>query len=322
MLNILQIPAPVKSFFDKFPIETYGPVEKRDDALAHEINSRIYNFEGSNALQKSANDTFKLGVYRVMQDSRSGRFLASDPWCLYAQLSLCKKSGLKLSSKCKVQEIKDSNPNSKHSVYEISSLAANERVLPVLIEGSSKRHVRSAAGIYEILNSRLTTAEELMYSLLLDSVVYDCYTSKVLYQLNFSEFLNLYGDRSSTAVDRLVCHTLREDLSKRNNFALRHRELVARGRYSQLFKRSDNMLQLIARVEENCRQTLTQFQALLGTTTGFYQDNSEPSYLDLKLASYIYCLLTLPESASMAEFLRQECSVLVVHSQKVISYYQ
>ncbi|SCU95925.1 LAME_0F14114g1_1 [Lachancea meyersii CBS 8951] len=325
MQRFLQVPGPMKTLFNQFPLQTYGPVEKRDDALANEFNTLSYAFEGSDARQKSVNDTFKLGVYKVVQDPSTGHFLASDPWCLFTQLSLCKKNKLKLSSNENSKTATGSKTVHSHCVLELSPLASSDRFLPVLVEGYAKRHVRSAAGIYEILSQRFSGAEERMYSLLLDSVVYDCYMAKVLYELTTDQFLELYGGKtSSTAVNPWICHNHRSDLSRRNDFALRHRELVSRHSLpTVLTGRSEGIQQLLSGIDENCLRTLVQFQDLLEkSATEFFLGNTEPSFLDLKLTSYIYCLLLLPKhQMSVADFLRQDCPDLIEHAQRIIQHY-
>ncbi|SCU91728.1 LADA_0F11672g1_1 [Lachancea dasiensis] len=324
MRSILQVPGPVKSLFDKLPLQQYDPVDKRDDALEYELRSRTYDFQGPQAAQKSANDTFQLGVYQVRYDSISNCYLASDPWCLFTQLSLCKKNDLKLNTKGNNMSDQKTSSGSylPHSVFEVSPLASNDGFLPILIEGHTTRNVRSSSSIYQILNSRLSTSEELMYVLLLDSIVYDCYMTKVLYELKVSQFLSLYAGHCSKAVDPFVYHTLCEELSKRNGFALRHREnATVPARYLDISQRSSNFQLIVGRRQENCQQTLIQFQDLLGKFK-FFRDASDPSYLDLKLASYVHCLLHLPEPASLAQFLHEQCPILVDHSRRTISRYK
>ncbi|CEP62353.1 SAM complex subunit SAM35 LALA0_S05e03752g [Lachancea lanzarotensis] len=321
MYDIFQVPAPVKTFFNKLPLQTYGPVEKRDDALRYEYDARNYAFEGSEAVKKSVNDTFKLGVYKVVQDPSTGCFLATDPWCLFTQLSLCKKNRLKLPRSGKSQETVGSKPVPTHSVLEVSPLASPERFLPILVEGYTKRHVRSSAGINEILMSRFGSADELMYALLLDSVVYDCYMSKVLYKLSKKDFLDAYGGQTTSSVaNTLISQGQRSDLSRRNDFSLRHRELASQWRFSAT---SDTLEQLLNTIDETCLRTLTQFQDLLKiSTTPYFLENPEASFLDLKLASYVYCLLNLPShQTSITGSLRQELPVLIDHTQRVIAQY-
>ncbi|SCU98512.1 LAFA_0G18404g1_1 [Lachancea sp. 'fantastica'] len=323
MYDIFQIPVPVKTLFNKLPLQTYGPVDKQDDALEHEFNARSYAFEGTEAVQKSINNTFQVGVYKMAKDPSSGCFLASDPWCLFTQLSLCKKNRLRLPGGNKTQAIVDSKPVYAHSVLELSPLASTDCFLPVLVEGYAKRHVRSAAGINEILMSRFSGAEERMYALLLDSVVYDCYMSKVLYRLTTGQFFEVYGgETTSSAANMLISQNHRSDLSRRNDFSLRNRELASKWRLPGV-SGSDGPGQLLSVIDENCSRTLLQFQDLLKkSTTLFFLTNQDPSYLDLKLASYVYCLLNLPQHQnSITDFLRQECSTLVEHTQRVIDHF-
>lgn len=324
MRSILQVPGPVKAFFDQFPLQTYPAVSKKDDASVYEYNAQSYGFREQEAAQRSANDVFKLGVYNVVEDPESGCVLATDPWCLYAQLSLCKKNGLKLAHKKGAQQQQQRQQQRQQpALLVVSRLAASDKSLPILIEGCSKRNVRSTAGINEILSSRLQDAEELMYVSLLDSVVYDCWTTQALCELSVAKFLELYdcAPIDVALLQRAFYQTLREDLLERNDFSLRHLEISRHVRYMHLYQ-SRNAHQLTAPLFESCKAALDRFAALLGSRT-FFSGEMEPGYLDLKLASYVLCFLSLDDQeSSLARYLRQEVHALVIHSRAVIAHFK
>ncbi|CUS23515.1 LAQU0S10e02212g1_1 [Lachancea quebecensis] len=325
MRSILQVPGPVKAFFDQFPLQTYPAVSKKDEASLCEYNARSYAFREQKALQRSVNDIFKLGVYNVYEDPESGCVLATDPWCLYAQLSLCKKNGLKLARKKEAPSRQQQKQQQKQqpALLVVSRLAASDKSLPILIEGCSKRNVRSTTGINEILGSRLRDAEELMYVSLLDSVVYDCWTTQALCELSVARFLQLYDGTSTdfAALQGPLYQTIREDLLERNDFSLRHLEISRHVRYMHLYQ-SKNAHQLTSPLFDSCKAALDRFAELLGSRTLFSND-SEPSYLDLKLASYVLCFLSLDDQeSSLARYLRHEGCTLTTHARAVIAHFE
>lgn len=316
MAGILEIPQPVKVIFEKFPLEAYAPVGKADDAVKYESEQRTYPFVGSTSIQNSINETFKLGVYNVFRHKETGSILATDPWCLYTQLALCKKNSLSL---CTGEEKKRKN---QHSMVVLSHSAATDARLPVLVEGYSKRYVRSTEGINEILSSRVTDAKDVMYLALLDTVVYDCWISQVVYNLSTEKLLDLYHYKphQSRLLDKLVLSDLKSSLIKRNEFHLRHLE-VAKNIESLSFYKAKSIDELTQPLLQNCQKVLLQFQKLLGDRR-FYSENVTPSYLDLKLASYTLCIMNLDEDVALYRFVVDHCDKLVQHANYIVDIYK
>lgn len=316
MLSVFQVPKPVKAIFDKFPLETYPPVQKCDDATAYKQEERTFYLASTRGSQQLPNETFKLGVYNVFEEPNSKCILASDPWCLFTQLALCKKNDLKLCSKDSVK-----NASRQHSICILSQSAALNSRLPILVEGSSKRNVRSTESINEILNSRVSDPERIMYMCLLDTTVYDCWVSQVLLRTSNVRFLEIYYDKphQSKALEKFVMINCKVSLMKRNNFYLRHSEIFKNIK-SATFYNSRNVDNLVNSLFTSCEKVLSQFQELLGSDA-FFLKGIVPTYLDIKIASYIVCILNLEDGNPLHEHVLQNCGSLIRHAEEVIKYF-
>ena len=75
----------------------------------------------------------------------------------------------------------------------------------------------------------LDDPEQLMYITMLDHVVYDCWITQVIYHTTEEQFLTLYSYNSKDRnifLNRLATSSMKSALVKRNEFHLRHKELV------------------------------------------------------------------------------------------------
>lgn len=315
MVNLWEIPAPVKKLFDIFPLKIYGPVKLTDNAMDHEINERTYFFQSEKIVKSSQDQVFKLGVYNVIQDPTTDNILATDPWCLFAQLSLCKKNSLKLCKKPpKYQQV-------QHSICLLSSHSSLNERLPILIEGNSRRYIRSTENINEILKSKITDSAEMMYISLLDTVVYDCFLTQVLYHISKETFMHLYCYQTNRSVhlNTLLIGDIKAKLVKRNEFNLRHPRIVENIE-NMVFYNSKNVDTLTTPLLDKCQTILLQFQELLGEKA-FYSLNNSPDYLDLKITSYIMSIIMLGEESPLNRFINEYCLLLISHSQRVLLEY-
>lgn len=315
-MTIFAVPAPVKALFDRFPLQTYPPISKRDDAMNYEFAQRTYDFQGPNAVQTDINNTFSLGVYNTFQEPTSEVALATDPWCLYAQLSLCKKNSIKLPRATEAEAGKPSKPQQKMAL--LSPLATKEQSLPILVEGYNKRFIRSSDSIHDTLKSKATEdPQQLMYISLLDHVIYDCWIAQVVYHLNDDDFLRLYSFESSSnfLVRRLSVQTLKSSLVMRNEFHLRHKVLAQNIEFAAVAYKSTNLLEILDPILERCQKVLLQFEKLLQQKT--FLDS--PTYLELKIASYVLCIMNLPPDLPLRTFIEGRCKKLVNHSRAILN---
>ena len=157
----------------------------------------------------------------------------------------------------------------------------------------------------------------------LDSVVYDCWITLMLCELSVTKFLQLYGGSDifdSVPLQKLAYQNTREALMKRNDFSLRHTEIAQHIRFMNVYRAGSAQL-LIQPLYETCKKSLLQFQTLLGSQTFFF-NATEPGYLDIKLASYVFCFLNVGDDLWTAQFLQQETRNLVDHAQGVVAYYK
>lgn len=317
-MTIFAVPEPVKALFDRFPLQTYPPISKRDDAMNYEFAQRTYDFQGPNALQTDINDTFTLGVYSTFQEPSSDVALATDPWCLYAQLSLCKKNSLKLPRVTRTESGRPSKPQQKMAL--LSPLATQNESLPILVEGYNKRFIRSSDSIHDTLKSRAAEdPQQLMYISLLDHVIYDCWVTQVLYHLDDEDFLKLYSfeaslGRNNSLVQPLSVQSLKLSLIKRNEFHLRHKVLAQNVESTAVSYKSTSLQDILAPILERCQKVLLRFEKLL-------QDKpfvESPTYLELKIASYVLCIMNLPINVPLRIFLEEHCKNLVNHSRTIL----
>lgn len=287
--------------------------------MNYEFAQRTYDFQGPNAVQDDINNTFTLGVYNTFQESSSDVALATDPWCLYAQLALCKKNSLKLPQVTRAESGRPSKPQQKMAL--LSPLATQNESLPILVEGHNKRFIRSADSIQDTLKNRAAEEpQQLMYISLLDHVIYDCWITQVLYHLDDDDFLKLYSfesspGRNNSLVQRLVVQSLKLSLIKRNEFHLRHKVLAKNMESTAVSYKSASLLEIMGPILERCQKVLLQFEKLL-------QDKpfvNSPTYMELKIASYILCIMNLPANVPLRIFLEEQCKYLVHHSRAILN---
>lgn len=306
MSSLFTVPASVKTLFDSFPLTTYPAISKQDDSMSGEINRRKIAFQGTNARQETPSNTFMLGVYNVFTDPESQCLLATDPLCLYAQFALCKKNSLRLPNGSA-----NEGKGYSHSVALLSHTASARGTLPILVEGFSKRGIRSAEGIDEVLRTRVAhDAEQLMYITMLDRVVYDCWITQVIYHTTEDQFLELYSQGSvnhGALLSRLTIGNMKSALVKRNEFHLRHKELVKNLESPLNVYKARSLDHLLKPIFDKCKKTLLQFQEIMTNPPSGSTNDASPTYLELKIASYIFCILNLDESVPLRVFVETKC---------------
>lgn len=284
--------------------------------MSNEIKSRRFAFQGSNSYKDNPNSVFTLGVYNLFTESGTNCLLATDPYCLYAQFALCKKNSLAMPSG---QYDAIEGKRYQHSIALVSHCASIKESLPILIEGYSKRFIRSPEGIDEVLRSRVSNdSEQLMYIIMLDHVVYDCWITQVIYHTTEEQFLKLYSfdsDQTNALLNRVRIADMKSALVKRNEFHLRHRELVKNIESTLNVYKARSLEHLLQPIFEKCKRTLLQFQEILGEAPFISVEDASPTYLELKISSYVLCILNLKDTVPLRVFVERHCQQLVKHSK-------
>lgn len=323
MSSIFSVPAPIKSLFDSFPLITYPPISILDDAMNNEFNRRKLPFQGPNSYQDNANSTFTLGVYNYFHESKTNALLSTDPWCLYAQFALCKKNLLGLPCSESSKETTIENRRHQHCLGLVSPSATRNETLPILIEGYSNRFIRSTEGINEILRSRVSEdPEQFMYIIMLDNVIYDCWITQIIYHTSEQEFLKLYSfnsEQENALLNHLSITNMKFALLKRNHFHLRHKEITKNIESTFNAYKSNSLDHLLQPIFEKCKKTLIQFQDMLGDKPFISADDAAPTYLELKIASYILCVLNLSEAVPLRTFVEENCKQLMRKSELTLA---
>ncbi|AGO12770.1 AaceriADR303Wp [[Ashbya] aceris (nom. inval.)] len=309
MQTLTQIPAPIKQLFDSLPLSQYDSVTTTDEATLNDHAERSYPFRGG----PSGNQpTFRLGVYAVVEHE-SGAFLAPDPWCLLAQLAVCKRNGLLLPTSAK-------SPAQSSSVLLLSRYAAADAQLPLLVETSS-RVQRSAGAVYDAVAARVTDPHAALLAGLLNCAVYDAYMAELLFELPDSDLLRLYGIRAEPSARVFAARSLRRALASRNSFQVRNARLASHaGAFPTPAKAPARPLLDVLRTRGS--RTLLQLQQLLHDRPFFSASESDrgPGYLDLAVASYVLAI-SLLRSSALHQFVAEQCQPLCRHAARVISCY-
>ncbi|KAL3232128.1 Sorting assembly machinery 35 kDa subunit [Nakaseomyces bracarensis] len=297
------VPGSVKWVFDRFPIVKYEMSEDNVTPYSSDKLQRIFPFcrktDSNPKSAKQDKDSFQLGVYEVQCHSYNGHkmVLASDPLCLYVQLSLCHKNNFKLpivyaedNGSLKTNEsgqirndfkkekdyidkftrlVSDKESN---TLVVLSEKAHRDERLPILIETTikaqkdCKRFVRSMDSLMIVLDSKLDHKERAIGKLL-DTTVYDCFVKSVVQDGMTNEIFGSSPDILQT-------------LAKRNQFFTRHN--LSKDFFDPLSMYPECELK---KLQESTKETLLLIQEL-------YKDFSMP--LKLKIAGYVIPLANIP----------------------------
>ncbi|CCE62860.1 hypothetical protein TPHA_0D02220 [Tetrapisispora phaffii CBS 4417] len=322
MANIFQIPTPLKYIFNGFPLKTYGPISNTDKSMVKEIESRRYYFRGTNSIKTTLDDTFLLGVYNVFEDEQTNSILATDPICLFVEIVLCQQNSLKLPQA-------NVNRDTERDAYTcslacLSPLSNKGEELPILAEGFKKRFIRSSFLINESIKIKMQHNQsntEMLYVELLDSSIYDGWISHVLFTLDKTGFSKLYLFDTNQSV-----FSVKESLIKSNGFSLRHRRLseYLSKKVTIHTKTEDIQKELIQPIVSNCEETLLKFEEIIKKEPTLWSNNKYDTiinYLNIKIISYVKCLLNLPDTSSLRLFLVERCPNLIKYAEDSIIKY-
>lgn len=332
MSIITTIPSTFRQLFMTFPLKTYSDIQETDITLESDIKNRTFVFQTidtqliDNEKKISKNNRFTLAIYNFFYITNTDNdnmkiILASDPWCLFSQLTLCKKNNLQLST---TQESTDVT-NSGNRLALLSHHITQTGHLPIMIEDitnnnnkKKKRYMRSTLEINETLTNYITDTKLKLFALSLDTILYDAYIMEILYSLNSEDLKKLYyyynDDNSNSSNESPIIDNIQSDIKKslttRNLFDVRNKKFsdeLLSSWYSN-DKRHNDLNSLYKQTLDNAKQLLTNLQDFIIQTE---DDNTISSYFDLKLISYILCIENLPDYISLNSFLVSDCSALL-----------
>ena len=294
-----------------------------DDAMSCMISNRSVHFREANPSKLNNNDVFQLGVYQIVKDASTGILIASDPWGLFAELSLCKKNSLQLPV---AEDRASRNFNSQHSMCILSPRASVNNSLPILIEGYSKRHVRSTESINEILYSKFTASEDTMYLKLLNTIIYDGYMTDLLVNVPGQRFCELYAyidKKDHSITNSFSSQETKRQLTARNGYNLRH-SIISTMLGDHFSVSKGSILDLSGTVINQSITCLKTFQThwaenRLNSSKGTGGDLYE--YIDLVLASYVMSIAQLGPESIINQWLQSEGSNLLRFSRDLIVFY-
>ncbi|CCD23845.1 SAM complex subunit SAM35 NDAI_0C01840 [Naumovozyma dairenensis CBS 421] len=351
-MSPLTVPSPIKLLFDTFPLVTYPPINNQDTQRQNDIDSRTYPFTTINVENNGMIDkSFSLAVYNVYKHPKKNAILCTDPICQYLQFALCLKNNLKLPSNNNLSLI-DKNPPSisisENNVITLSYLATPQRILPILIENKhnnvndiaqeSKTILTSVE--YMVSSNKAIKPKEKLLLNLVDTTIQDCWISQFLFNVPSEQFHETYHYREHDNIDNLS-HLLQQQklsIANRNQFNLRNLELM--NHLNSIVRTNSHKLQidqLLQLLFERFKISMTQFENILkdkkqhsssSSASSFLlsadhadKGKANISYLDLKLASYILCILNLHDKNILKKFVKESCPELIIHSEKVLSIF-
>ncbi|CCH44070.1 Sorting assembly machinery [Wickerhamomyces ciferrii] len=328
MVSLLKVPAPVKELFDKFPVEQYPAVKQLTPDTKKEIVNRNYSFSVSSDDKTNGLVTFKLGTYNVYHLD-DNTVLATDPLCLIAELALSIKNNIKLP---KLNN--DKSDSNRNSLFLLSHHANSQGFLPIYVEEEnhkkSNRLIKDSQSIDEILLSRVQSSSELMLITLVDNVVYDFWITSVLFEFSKEVQQEIFTFSTSSQqhyVNSWGIDTLLSQLLTRNAFDLRNPAITKQYQndpYSILTKRLPKYGKAVDFEKErngkefaHAMENLNSILVKRGTT--FFNGDSKPGLLDVKIASYITLVQKYGPGTVIYDVV-QRYESLVKHADSVIQF--
>jgi sorting and assembly machinery component 35 len=283
----MQVPQPVKQLFDHFPLKTYPPVPQLASDEKQQIEHRLFSYSASASTSSSQ---FKLGVYNVIQMTDKTTYIATDPLCLAAELSLSLQNDIKLP------KINNKHHLANNSLFLLSHHSNKQAQLPIYIEqdprSKSKRIVRDHQSMNELYCSRVESSSELMLITLADCVLYDIWTATVLLDLAPEKQSEIYqfsdGSEGAALTNRWALSSLLTQLCFRNGFNWRNRNITEKFE-SGIFTRTSKSA--IAKEKSRIRAEFVKIiedlnHVLVQKDTDFFNGEG-PGLLDVKVASYL-----------------------------------
>ncbi|ODQ45142.1 hypothetical protein PICMEDRAFT_73919 [Pichia membranifaciens NRRL Y-2026] len=291
---------------------------------------------GGSATAKTT-QTFNLGVYSLAPVATDVDSLAPvDPLCLSTLLSILSREKLKLPTHAGDVAEQGGGGGGFSSVSVLSLHAAVDDQLPILVEDAKDRvshrvvrKIHSSRVINALNSSKLSTQDELVYSLL-NTQLFDFYNLAVLqlddqtllrfyslFQYNFSASLQAFPP-----LTKFLASDVRLSLLKRNDFHLRNPDTFAYFA-SYLIPKSAKLAYRLesARIRRNAASLLPLFSQQLSRTKYWSSDGSTPAVpgvIDFQLAGFVYCMKFLSAFTPVFNDVLSENRTLVSYSNDII----
>ncbi|KAL6949966.1 hypothetical protein ACO0QE_000635 [Hanseniaspora vineae] len=344
-------PSLVTKTFSAFPLSVYPGQHDKDSKLQKEIEKRTFPLRSRhkpkhlNTTQvEKFEDSIAIGVYKAQAYCDSIKdttvYLPTDPLCLNVLLSMMLKNELLLPKKNGFEQ-------TAYSMVELSYHASPDGALPILVEPEHLESnltiharnpiIRTYGEINNVLAERLSSESDahLLLAELMDTIFYDVFIMQLLKEPEVYASKYVWDDNASTLQQNYNKFML--NLMNQNRFSLRNqaihnefnRELMFNyARFEQRVMFSKN------KCVADCKDLLEQIEKELSNKDSMmfgrdshdieeytFTTSNPPSYLDLKLASYIVPLLSLGFDNDLSCFIEKSCPLSTQRAKQVISFF-
>lgn len=326
---MLQVPKPLKSLFNTFPLATYAAVANttpQNDAFIEE--SKFY-FETKDPQNISSDSVFTLGVHNVvpLQIAKSVRYVPTDPVSFGLALVLCRKNSLCLPQ---------GRSSLKHSIMCLAYHASPDNQLPLLIEDEKdSRNLRSGNNVSSSIASKyfVDCALDYMVNNMVEHELYDAWIMALLCDLpsmpeTFSKIFNHKDELfiSENATTAALISLLLEIPSWRT-FRVRHPHLfheskaaatirvpakAIKGSVIEAFSTADYRA-----LERTYEDKLHALEPSLNLLVSYIED--EPSdIVRLKLVAYVVSVDSMLQGSRLGQLISKKFGALVKQSYETI----
>ncbi len=328
----------INAWNKQFPLITLPPIAADSDSFIKLVTKRLYILAPNSDVEshKSEINKFKLGVYNLFPFTFDESVLVSvDPLCLAALLILTSKTDSRLPQLRPLVSGAE-KLNADRCVIAISYSASPDGQLPILIEDEInrnerkvKRKFRSTNVVNNLISSNVSDQKMLMYIKLVDTVLFDFYTSRLLLAKNEKLIMRLYSlagleEKQKMLFDKLMYPAVVSHLVKRFRFNIRNPYIASSfiGNSLQSWIKPKYYLSTVSEEYDRClcegMETLRLFEEGYNGKQNFYFDTDKPSVFDYKLAATIYCISSLSDFIPDFSKVVAEFPLLLAHCNLVM----
>lgn len=331
---MLQVPKPLKTLFDTFPLATYGPVANTTPQNDAYIEASKYCFETKDSKNgKDSSDpsdsVFTLGAHNVvpLHISNTLRYVPSDPVSFGLALVLCRKNGLLLPQ---------GKGTLNHSIMNLAYHASPDNQLPLLIEDEKEtRNLRSGTSVGASVASKYFAESTVDYMVnnLIEHELYDLWLMALLIELPSmpEKFNSIFSHKeeitrneaatTATLISLLLeipswralkvryPHLLHESKSA---VAIRIPRNVLKGSLVQAFSTADS-----SALERTYHDKLETLKTTLHLLVSYVHENPN-DIVKLKLVAYIVSVDSLLRETKLGQLISKKFEDLVKYSYNTI----
>ncbi|KAG7192525.1 uncharacterized protein KQ657_001620 [Scheffersomyces spartinae] len=310
---MVAVPEPVKKVFEAFPLVEQMPVSSATPGKSAQLEQRKYYFTQTSETKDLNNDEkFTLGIHNVIEFE--GRYIPTDPVSLSQALILCFRNGLKLPTNTSTSPT--NGAHSDHAMLTLSYVASPDNELPILIEDTGSRIIRTGTMVNQILSNKYFDKDikGLYLNQFLDERLYDMW---VLCMLTEHENLQVQSYWNQTFSDMIgsdmELSKLFQDMTHWSGFRIRHAHLFNQLKTStgDFWSRSNRKLLK--------NYYLTEVERIQKKLPILVQSVVEHPILKLKLASYIVIFDTLLSETRIGQVFHESDDL--VDARKIILSY-